>query len=55
VVSEETGNISIALGGRLKRNYDYASLSTELEAILTETGAKKPAPAKSVEKIEKKK
>ncbi|HHX53815.1 MAG TPA: TIGR00159 family protein [Clostridiales bacterium] len=55
VVSEETGNISIALGGRLKRNYDYASLRTELEAILTETGAKKPAPVKSNKKSEKSK
>ena len=33
LVVSRTGNISIALGGRLKRNYDYASLRTELEAI----------------------
>lgn len=55
VVSEETGNISIALGGRLKRNYDYASLSSELEAILMETAPKKPVPAKASKKNDKKK
>jgi len=31
VVSEETGTISTAFGGELKRNYDYASLKAELE------------------------
>jgi len=31
VVSEETGTISTAFRGELKRNYDYASLKAELE------------------------
>ncbi len=41
VVSEETGNISLALGGRLKREYDYASLKSELMTLLVEPSAKK--------------
>ena len=35
VVSEETGNISVALGGDLKRNYNYTSLKQELNTLLT--------------------
>lgn len=35
VVSEETGNISIALEGNLKRNYNYTSLKQELNDILS--------------------
>ena len=35
VVSEETGNISIALDGNLKRNYNYTSLKQELNDILS--------------------
>ena len=35
VVSEETGNISIALDGNLKRNYNYTSLKQELNEILS--------------------
>lgn len=33
VVSEETGTISLAVDGKLRRNYDYFSLKTELEII----------------------
>lgn len=45
VVSEETGTISFALGGQLKRNYNYASLRAELENLLikTQTGIKQRA------------
>ena len=35
VVSEETGNVSIALDGNLKRNYNYTSLKQELNDILS--------------------
>ena len=34
VVSEETGNISLSVGGNLTRNYNYASLRKELNALL---------------------
>ena len=34
VVSEETGTISIALNGELRRNYDYNSLKHELSGLL---------------------
>jgi diadenylate cyclase len=34
VVSEETGTISIALNGELRRNYDYNSLKHELSVLL---------------------
>lgn len=34
VVSEETGTISIALEGQLKRNYSYNSLKSELTSLL---------------------
>jgi diadenylate cyclase len=30
VVSEETGTISVAMDGKLRRNYDYNSLKQEL-------------------------
>jgi diadenylate cyclase len=33
VVSEETGLISIALGGQLERNFDFDSLKTRLETL----------------------
>ena len=36
VVSEENGVISVALGGKLKRNYDYVALQKELTALLGE-------------------
>lgn len=35
VVSEETGTISIALNGELRRNYDYNTLKQELTSILS--------------------
>ena len=35
VVSEETGNISMAFDGNLKRNYNYTSLKQELNTILS--------------------
>lgn len=34
VVSEETGNISVSVGGNLTRNYNYASLRKELISLL---------------------
>ena len=36
VVSEETGTISIALNGELRRNYDYNTLKQELTSLLAE-------------------
>ena len=36
IVSEETGTISIALNGELRRNYDYNSLKQELTSLLSE-------------------
>lgn len=34
VVSEETGNVSLSVGGNLTRNYNYASLRKELTSLL---------------------
>ncbi len=34
VVSEETGNISVALDGNIKRNFNYTSLKQELNTLL---------------------
>lgn len=34
IVSEETGTVSIALDGELKRNFDYTSLKNQLYALL---------------------
>ena len=45
VVSEETGNISVALEGQLKRNYSYNTLRDELTALLITDDAP-AAPAK---------
>ncbi len=36
VVSEETGTISIAVDGQLRRNYDYNSLKVELSNLLSD-------------------
>ena len=36
VVSEETGTISIAVDGQLRRNYDYNSLKIELSNLLAD-------------------
>ncbi len=40
VISEETGTISIAIDGQLRRNYDYNSLKTELSKLLHENYVK---------------
>ena len=45
IVSEETGNISVALEGQLKRNYSYNTLRDELTALLI-TEETPAAPAK---------
>jgi len=34
IVSEETGTISTAVKGQLKRNFDYTTLKTELDNLL---------------------
>lgn len=41
VVSEETGTISIAVDGQLRRNYDYNTLKTELSSLLGEDSDRK--------------
>ncbi len=43
VVSEETGNISIAVNGELKRNYNYTTLMRELTETLSPSQPKKSA------------
>lgn len=40
VVSEETGTISMAIEGQLRRNYDAMSLKNELVKLLQEEGSK---------------
>ena len=40
VVSEETGTISVALNGELRRNYDYNTLKNELVSLLGADDAK---------------
>ena len=46
VVSEETGTISLAVDGKLRRNYDYVSLKNELERIFG--GSEEKAEAKNI-------
>ena len=46
VVSEETGTISIAVDGKLRRNYDYSSLKKELFRILGD-GSAEPTEIKN--------
>ncbi|MBO4353312.1 MAG: diadenylate cyclase CdaA [Clostridia bacterium] len=41
VVSEETGTISIAVDGQLRRNYDYNTLKNELSYLLRDSAGKK--------------
>ena len=41
VVSEETGTISIAVDGQLRRNYDYNTLKTELTNLIGDTSERK--------------
>ena len=43
VVSEETGTISVAYAGALKRNFNYSTLKQELQAILEPSSAAKGA------------
>lgn len=50
VVSEETGTISIAVGGELTRGYNGATLRRELEKYL-ETGADHPAGGSLIERV----
>ncbi len=40
IVSEETGTISVAVGGQLKRGFTYHSLKRELESHFSASGAK---------------
>lgn len=52
VVSEETGNISIASGGKITRNFDYTTLKNQLITLLLEplrnkNSQKKPIFAKN--------
>lgn len=37
VISEETGTVSIAIDGQLRRNYDYNSLKVELASLLKDS------------------
>lgn len=41
VVSEETGTISIAVDGQLRRNYDYNTLRAELSTLMKDDSEKK--------------
>ena len=41
IVSEETGRISLAVDGKLDRNYNQQSLEKELVNLLTDTARKK--------------
>ena len=45
VVSEETGTISLAIDGQLRRNYDYNTLKTELSNLLRDDDAEKKSKA----------
>lgn len=47
IVSEETGTISTALEGNLKRGYDYASLKNELNRILIHSSSDESAKTKT--------
>lgn len=47
IVSEETGTISTALEGNLKRGYDYASLKNELNRILIHSSSDEGAKTKT--------
>lgn len=53
VVSEETGNISISLGGKLRRNFTKELLKTELTNLLVEK--KENVPENKIKKFFKKK
>ena len=54
VVSEETGTISVAVEGQLKRNFSYNSLKAELTGLLLqEQDQPGKAPAKKVRRAKK--
>jgi len=56
VVSEQTGTISVAYGGHLKRRYDYALLNRALTSILVEhDGEGKKQKTKKEKKVKKEK
>lgn len=50
VVSEETGVISVACGGNLKRNFNYNSLKNELLGLLSHHASQSPKHDKEAEK-----
>ncbi len=52
IVSEETGNISVAVGGKITRNYVYSTLKNYLTKLLVVSAqkAKKPTAVKSKKK-----
>jgi diadenylate cyclase len=47
IVSEETGTISTALEGKLKRGYDYASLKNELNRVLIHSSSEENTKSQS--------
>jgi diadenylate cyclase len=51
IVSEETGNISVAVGGKITRNYVYSTLNNYLTRLLVSNAQK--AKKVSVTKIKK--
>ncbi len=53
VVSEENGTISMALEGKLKRNFDYLSLKKELTSLLTDEEKQSKKAAKATVKTKR--
>ncbi|MCI8388681.1 MAG: TIGR00159 family protein [Clostridiales bacterium] len=51
VVSEETGTISMAIEGQLKRNFSYNSLKSELTSLLITNTQQNVRPSKRVGKL----
>ena len=49
VVSEETGDVSIAIGGILKKYEDFASLKSDLESLLLDKNLAEPKSKKGFE------
>ncbi|MBQ8250210.1 MAG: diadenylate cyclase CdaA [Clostridia bacterium] len=54
VVSEETGTISIALEGQLKRNYSYNTLKAELTRLLVSTEGQTSKSKKVISRLTRK-
>lgn len=52
VVSEETGVISLALDGELKRNFDYTALKNQLYSLLVSDGVRGRARRRKDEKAD---